>query len=226
MRLRLLTGLAGILYPLLTLQTILRILPHPELPAEPTADQARAFLVENYWVLQAQTWFHIMGILCFGVFLVGLTTILRERTGAADPWLRVATFSGAGMVAVKVAAMAMLSGLFTVHERLDALLVLAINDALWYTQSMMIYFGPFLFGALAVVILKTRALPTWTGWTATALAVLSFSASLLILSPSLGFATFPVMVLTLLWSLLVGIYFLATSRTPSPIASTQLSQTP
>lgn len=216
MNLRLLIGISGLLFPLLTIQTIAGILPHPVVPQDPTEAEASAFFKDSYGSQQAQTFFHILGILWLGVMLVALYSVLAPSEPVPRFWSRLMLGFGLAMVTVKVAAMVFVSAALSLVSAPgvtpDGLTLLMLYHAGWYAQALIVYFYPFVFGALAFAVLRSDVLPAWFGWSAAALAILSLPAIALVMVMEFGFAPFITFMLLVLWSLVTGVGFLATSR--------------
>ena len=226
LKLRLVMGVSSVLFPLLTMQTVMGILPHPTLPDNPSGAQAEAFFEEWYGVQQAQTLFHILGMIWFGVFVLGLYLTLRNVEPAPAFWSRLALWSGMAAVVMKVAVMTFVSGAISLfgapNYDADGAVVLAMYFAGWYAYALIVYFMPFFFAGVAVVVLKHKALPAWIGWFAVVAGVLSIAGIVSVVDQRVGWLPYPMFMLLMVWTLATGIYCLVTARqdVPRPAAAT------
>ncbi len=114
-----------------------------------------------------------LAFLCAIPFVVRLHTALRAAEGGSGLFSTIALDAGLVMIALGFAAqLPVVTAFYYADKGLDpelAGVLLALNDfafvTAWAVYSMLL-------AASAVVILRTRALPRWLGWSAAALAVL------------------------------------------------------
>ena len=114
-----------------------------------------------------------LAFLCAIPFVVRLHTALREAEGGSGLFSTIALDAGLVMIAVGfMAQLPVVTAFYYADKGLDpelAGVLLALNDFAFVT-AWAIY--SVLLAASAVVILRTRALPRWLGWSAAAIAVL------------------------------------------------------
>lgn len=220
MNLKVLVGVSALLFPLLTIQTLAGIMPHPTMPENMNAQQATEFFTTWYAVQQAQTLFHILGIIWFGVFTLGLFLILRNAEPAPALWSRLVLWSGSAIVAVKVAVMAMVSGAISLvaapNVEVDGMMILAIYHAGWYAHVLIVYFLPFYWTGVAFAVLKHGALPKWIGWFAVVGIAAALVGTVSVVSHDVGWLPYAIFMVLLVWTLATGVYCLATAKQPAP----------
>lgn len=114
-----------------------------------------------------------LAFLCAIPFVVRLHTALRAAEGGSGLFSTIALDAGLVMIAVGfMAQLPVITAFYYADKGLDpelAGVLLALNDfafvTAWAVYAVML-------AASAVVILRTRALPRWLGWSAAAIAVL------------------------------------------------------
>jgi hypothetical protein len=111
-------------------------------------------------------------MMCFGIFAARLWATLRQAEGQVA-WISAITLASA--VLFSAAGLGALAAERAIDIRagngLDAsaaVTLVTLNGALF---SLFGVFAGLFLGATAVVVLRTRALPAWLGWSAAAIAL-------------------------------------------------------
>jgi hypothetical protein len=140
----------------------------------------------------------LLGLLLFIPFLGYLWSVLREAEGPGG-WLS-ATALGAGLVGVTMKLASIAPGWAArdvgdetaIHQALER-----VNEVAFIAQMLP---DGVMLAAIAIVTLKTRALPRWLGWLA------AVAAPLLVVNGMFLDADFgPAFLLFLLWTLLASV---------------------
>lgn len=170
-----LTGACGIAYAVLAIVGNML-----NTPAD-TPDASASLAVSGSWLIahppDTTRWVGelLVGLafLCAIPFVVRLHTALRSAEGGNGLFSTIALDAGLVMIAVGFAAQLPVATAFYYADKgIEPQLVgvlLALNG-LAFVTAWAIY--SLLLGASAIVILRTRALPRWLGWSAAAIAVL------------------------------------------------------
>ena len=152
----------------------------------------------------------LIGLLLFIPFLGYLWSVLREAEGPGG-WLSATAF-GAGLVGITMKLASIAPGwaardfgeTTATHKALERM-----NEASFIAQMLP---DGVMLAAVAIVTLKTRALPRWLGWLA------AVAAPLLLVNGMFLDADFgPAFLLFLLWTLLASVVLtIRSSGVPSP----------
>lgn len=142
----------------------------------------------------------VLALLLFVPFLAYLCSQLRDND--SPDWL-VATALSAGIVAIAVKLAGVLPAILVEQGDLTPAIAAALTrfgDVSFMVSMMPL--GVFL-AAIAAIILRSRVLPAWLGWSAAAIAPL-----LIINAFDLGSEFGPAFILFLLWTLISAIILL------------------
>jgi hypothetical protein len=143
----------------------------------------------------------VVALLLFVPFLAYLCGHLRHAD-AADGWI-VATAFGAGIVAIAVKLAGVLPAIIVAQGELTAPVAAAFTrfgDVSFMVSMMPL--GVFL-AAVATIVLRTRVLPLWFGWSAALIAPLLVANAF-----DLGSQFGPAFILFLLWTLIAAVILL------------------
>lgn len=164
----------------------------------------------------------LLGLLLFMVFVIYLSSFLRQAEGGWG-WLSAVAF-GSGMitVAVKLAAFP-----------ISAAAAVRANDGfnpqilaiLWDMNNISFFITlvtqAFLLAATAIVILGTKALPGWLGWSAALFALILLGGL-----PVAFFNAVPLQLLPLIWVLVTSIVLIIRVRKPIAYLQNSMTQHP
>jgi hypothetical protein len=146
----------------------------------------------------------VLALLCFMVFVVYLSSVLRRAEGEGG-WLSTAALSGGLLtVAVNLGGIppSLAALLIRMYEGLDP----QVAAALFYVSdgAHILVWVPttFLFAPSAIVVIHTRVLPRWLGWAA---AVIAVGLPVNLVFAALGFAPPVFLLLNLIWIIAVSV---------------------
>jgi hypothetical protein len=176
---------------------------YPSLPAPGVMDWTALSLV-------------VLALLCFMVFVAYLSSVLRRAEGEGG-WLSTAALSGGlltvaanlGGIPPVIAAL-----LIRMNEGLDPQVSAALFHVSEGAHILVWITTPFLLASVAIVVIRTRVLPGWLGWSAAVIAVgLPVNAVFI----GLGFFAPPLfLLLNLIWIIAVSvIQFMRASLRPA-----------
>lgn len=164
---RRLAGIAGLGYIAGVAIENMEILAAPTL-ASPVAD-VRA-LYEDQALATVTTAAGAVALMFYCLFAVALFRMLRERARPGDPWRLVALVGGIGGPLLAAAGLVAAGVLIANRDLSDG----AVADLFDFYLRVRLVSGVFValfLGGIGVAALRARALPTWLGWYAAALAV-------------------------------------------------------
>ena len=158
----------------------------------------------------------LLGLLFFLVFIAYLWSVLRQAEGQSG-WLSALAF-GSGVVTIVIKLAAFPVAAAAVARAADGFnpQVLGI---LWDMDNIAVFITlatqAFLLAAAAIVIIRTKALPAWLGWSAAVFALI-----LLGTLPLAFFNGLPLQLLPLLWVLVASIVLIVYAG--KPVLTTQV----
>jgi hypothetical protein len=157
----------------------------------------------------------LLGLFCFLVFVVYLSTLLRRQEGDSGYLSTVVLAAGITSVAIKIAS---LPGVVVVHiwakDGVDPRVIGMILDMNSVAFDLSVATLALMVTAAAAVAIPTGALPIWLSWGS------AFTAAALLAGSILAFATpdfSPAMLVFMLWTAVTSIVLtLNASETSSP----------
>lgn len=161
-----------------------------------------------------------IGLFAFAWFLGGLWSVLRQAEGAATAPLIVVVAGGAAFVALGMAFHVFADGVgvtlhfakgYTVDKGFDAGTALLMSSmAQGAFLGSMLAVGSAT-AAAGVVIVRTRALPTWLAWIGIVIAILCL--------PTIPPLTFVAALLLALWTLVLSGLLIRGDTGPTPLTA-------
>lgn len=207
-------GWSAIAFALVPIPVI--AVPHESLEGTESGAEIVAFF-ERHWAMQQwQPMMHLFSALALVVFVVSLTSLLRESERGSALWSQVARGAGLVMAAVIIVSMALVSSALALVGEPNASpsgdVVGGLYFTGWHLHFKINYIVPLFMAAIALVTLRGHAFSRVWGWLTAVLAVVMLASVFGNLSYGTYFVQFPAFMLLLVWSIGTGIMFLRRAR--------------
>lgn len=204
-------GLLALGFVILTL--LAALVPHETLPENPPpADEVRSFFERNAAMQAMQPFSKMVAAFMMIGFAAVLAAVLRDAGARIEGDLVLA--GGALFATALVAVMLIVASVVTLAPILDGDVVFAVYNIAWIANVRAGLAAVPMLAAVGIGVLRTRALPRWTGYAAIAAAVVGLAggaASIAVPGPVGIGPAFLGFLAVVAWTLATGIACLAVS---------------